>query len=76
MSNILVVKRPRSQQQVVGPTSTSTEAEAIEMAVDDPDSETPGAVLIDFDWTGKDEETNYPPLWYKQPVVESTAAGI
>jgi hypothetical protein len=68
MSNILVVKRPRSQQQVAVPTSTSTEAEVTEMDVDDLDSETPGAVLIDFDWTGKDGETNYPPLWYKQPV--------
>lgn len=65
MSNILVVKRPRSQQQVAAP---STEVEAMEMDVDDSDSETPGAVLIDFDWTGKDGETNYPVLWYKQPV--------
>jgi hypothetical protein len=39
------------------------------MDVDDLDSETPGAVLIDFDWTGKDGETNYPPLWYNQHVA-------
>jgi hypothetical protein len=74
MSNILVVKRSRSQQQVAAPTSTSTstststEAEVIEMDVDNSDSETPGAVLIDFDWAGKDGKTNYTPLWYNQPV--------
>lgn len=68
MSNILVIKRPLSQQQVATPTPTSTGAEAMEMDVDDSDSGIPGAVLIDFDWTGKDGETNYPPLWYNQPV--------
>ena len=68
MSNILVVKRPRSQEQILAPTSPSTEAEVIEMDVGDLDSETPGAVLIDFDWTGKDGVTNYPPLWYNQPI--------
>ena len=70
MSNILVVKRPRSQQQVAAPTSTSTEEKVIEMDANDSDSETHGAVLVDFDWTGKDGETNYPPLrsWYKEPV--------
>ncbi len=69
MSNILVVKRPRTQPQVVAATSTSTEAEEVtEMDVDYSDLETPGALLIDFDWTGKDGETNYPPMWYNQPV--------
>ena len=69
VSNILVVKRPRSQRQVVTAISTSTEAEEeMEMDVDDSDSEKPGAVLIDFDWSGKDGETNYPPMWYNEPV--------
>lgn len=68
MSNILVVRKSRSQQQVGAPTSTSTEGEVIEMDVDYPNSEMPGAVLIDFDWAGKDGKTNYPPLWYKEPV--------
>lgn len=75
MSNILVVKRLRSQQQVVIAISTSTEAEEeMETDVDDSgsDSEKPGAVLIDFDWSGKDRETNYPPMWYNQ--VESTCS--
>jgi hypothetical protein len=67
MSNILVVKRSRTQQQLMTATST-TEAEGMEMDIDDSDSERPGAVLVDFDWTGKDGEASYPPLWYKQPV--------
>jgi len=52
----------------------STEAEMMEMADSeldfdsDSDPETHDAVLIDFDWTGKDGETNYPPLWYNQSV--------
>lgn len=66
MSNILVVTRPYSQQQVVAATSTSTEE--MEMDVDDSDLETPGAILVDFDWTGKDGEANYPPMWYNRPV--------
>ncbi len=66
MSNILVVRRPLSQQQPVVPTST----EVVKMDVDNSDSETPGAVLIDFDWAGKGGETSYPPLlmWYNQPI--------
>lgn len=67
MSNILVVKGPQSQQQVAL-TSTPIGADVMETDVDDSDSGTPGALLIDFDWTGKDGETNYPPLWYNQPV--------
>ena len=66
MSNILVVMRPHSLQQVVTTTSTSTEE--MEMDVDDSDLETPRAVLVDFDWTGKDGEANYPPMWYNRPV--------
>jgi hypothetical protein len=73
MSNILVVMRSRSQQQVVAATPTSTE-EGIEMDVDDLDSETAGAVLVDFDWTGKDGVANYPPMWYNQPVAGGDGA--
>jgi hypothetical protein len=68
MSNILVVKRSRSQQQVMAATSTIETKEVMEMDVNDSDSETPGAVLIDFDWTGMDGEARYPPMWYNQPV--------
>lgn len=57
MSNILVIKRPQSLQKVAAP--TSTEVEVVKMDIDDSGSETPGAVLIDFDWMGKDGKTNY-----------------
>ena len=64
------------QQQVVAATSTSTD-EVAEVDVDDSDLETTGAVLVDFDWTGKDGkkdgEAKYPPMWYNQPFLEETA---
>jgi hypothetical protein len=70
MSNILIIKGSRSQQQrAVTATTTSTVAEEVmEMDVNDSDSETVGAVLIDFDWAGKDGEASYPPMWYNRPV--------
>lgn len=45
---MLVDMRPRSQET--------------EMDLNNLDLETPGPVLVDFDWTGKDGETNHLPM--------------